>query len=168
MALLFLDESHFTQRLRLKRGFTPDRRPVSQVPRLKRGRRTVYGTIALTGQVTLAAAPAGNRFTFVAFLQVLQEEYAAYDVLLIFLDGASYHHLLPALQVFLRDRPQLQFIYFPPYSPECNPIEQLWRLVRKTLAGKYLETLDQVIDAVLDYDQTWRPSLCHQYHTCLA
>ena len=152
----------------MKRGFTPDKRPVVQVPRITRKRQTVFGTINLTGRITLAASESGTKATFLAFLQILQEEYADHDDIFVVLDGALYHNLTPSLQLFLRASPRIHFVYFPPHSPELNPVEQLWRLVRKKISGKYLETIEQVIDNVLNYDQTWRPSLCRKYQKICA
>lgn len=163
MTVLFEDESHFVHRPISKRGFTPDKHPVIHIPPITRKRQSVFGTVDLAGRTTLAAAQTANQVSFVAFLQVLQEEYAAYDYLLLVLDGATYHHLPPSLQVFLHDHPIIECVYLPPHCPELNPTEQIWRLVRKRLAGKYLETIDAVIDNVLNYDQTWRPSLCRKY-----
>lgn len=41
-------------------------------------------------------------------------------------------------------------LWIPPYSPECNPSERLWPLIREKLANQVFETLDALSDAVHD------------------
>ena len=44
----------------------------------------------------------------------------------VLMDGASWH------QEYLdNDFPNLTIIHIPPYSPELNPIEQVWSWMRK-------------------------------------
>jgi transposase len=39
--------------------------------------------------------------------------------------------------------------YLPPYSPELNPIERVWKLTRRRcLHNRYFSQLDEVITAV--------------------
>jgi transposase len=39
-------------------------------------------------------------------------------------------------------------VFFPPYSPELNPIERLWRDLKDKLADRMAKTLDELSDAV--------------------
>ena len=39
-------------------------------------------------------------------------------------------------------------VFLPPYRPERNPIERLWRDLKDTLADSVTPTLDQLSDAV--------------------
>ena len=52
---------------------------------------------------------------------------------------------------------QFQLDYLPPYSPELNPIERLWKLTRrKCLHNVHFEELSQVTDAVENQFIIWR------------
>ncbi len=47
-------------------------------------------------------------------------------------------------------------LYLPPYSPELNPAEQVFRHVRKRLSNAVFTTLDELQDALIDeLQQFW-------------
>jgi transposase len=50
--------------------------------------------------------------------------------------------------------------YLPPYSPELNPIERVWKLLRKLrIHNQYFETLDRLLDEVTEQLTVWaRPN----------
>ena len=63
----------------------------------------------------------------------------------IILDNAKYHHAL--LHKAWREEviPGFTLDYLPPYSPELNPIERVWKLTRRLcLHNVYFPKLDQV------------------------
>ena len=41
-------------------------------------------------------------------------------------------------------------LYLPPYSPELNPAEQIFRHLRKTLSNGIFTTLDELQNALID------------------
>ena len=44
------------------------------------------------------------------------------------------------------------FVYLPPYSPDLNPNEQFWRLVRKCVThNKYFASFESLQNAIFDY-----------------
>jgi transposase len=75
-------------------------------------------------------------------------------------DNARYHHanLHAAWRKEVADRFRLQFL--PPYSPELNPIERVWKLIRRCcLHNQYFSTLDDVVRAVEPRLRAWaRPN----------
>lgn len=42
------------------------------------------------------------------------------------------------------NKEHLQVVYFPAYSPELDPTEQLWRAAKKWLATRYWENKSQL------------------------
>ena len=49
-----------------------------------------------------------------------------------------------------------QLYFLPPYSPELNPIERVWKLTRrKCLHNQHFSTLDQVVETVEQQFQLW-------------
>jgi len=63
----------------------------------------------------------------------------------IILDNAKYHHAL--LHKAWREEvmPGFALDFLPPYSPELNPIERVWKLTRRLcLHNVYFPKLDQV------------------------
>ena len=64
-------------------------------------------------------------------------------------DNAKYHHA--RLHKEWRDGHAKDFAleYLPPYSPELNPIERVWKLMRRQcIHNRYFPTLDEVVMTV--------------------
>ena len=44
------------------------------------------------------------------------------------------------------------FVYLPPYSPDLNPIEQVWRIVRKEVThNRYFATIEAMTEKLDEY-----------------
>lgn len=71
-------------------------------------------------------------------------------------DNATYHHA--ALHKDWREEraERFQLDYLPPYSPDLNPIERVWKLSRRRcLHYRYFATLDEIIRAAEPAFDTW-------------
>ena len=71
-------------------------------------------------------------------------------------DNAKYHHA--RLHKDWRERHAADFAldYLPPYSPELNPIERVWKLTRRRcLHNRYFPNLEEVIAAVESEFASW-------------
>ena len=75
------------------------------------------------------------------FLEHLSNEYPN-DIIVLACDGAAWHRskgLNVPENIFL--------VHIPPYTPEMNPIEQIWREIRtKGFKNEVFTTLDKVVD----------------------
>jgi transposase len=84
--------------------------------------------------------------------------------MVVIIDNARYHHA--SLHEGWREQVSEYFClhFLPPYSPELNPIERVWKLVRRRcLHNRYFATLDNVIAAVEPIFQMWsRPNVTLQ------
>jgi transposase len=59
--------------------------------------------------------------------------------LYIILDNARYYHS-QVVKEFIRDNPRIKFKFLPPYSPNLNLIERIWKFVKKKVSyNKYYE-----------------------------
>ena len=68
----------------------------------------------------------------------------------IFLDNARYQHCALVLEAAQRLNITLEFL--PPYSPNLNLIERLWKLVKaKVLAARYFPDAKSFQKAILDF-----------------
>jgi len=64
-------------------------------------------------------------------------------------DNAKYHHA--RLHRQWREEHAADFVldYLPPYSPELNPIERVWKLTRRLcLHNRYFPLLQEVMNTV--------------------
>jgi transposase len=71
-------------------------------------------------------------------------------------DNVRYHHA--RLHQAWRDAqsPQFELYFLPPYSPELNPIERVWKLTRrKCLHNEYFGDLENLMDTVELQFQMW-------------
>ncbi len=64
-------------------------------------------------------------------------------------DNAKYHHAKLHAEWRAEQEPQFVLSYLPPYSPDLNPIERVWKLTRRLcLHNRYFPTLAGVVEAV--------------------
>ena len=79
---------------------------------------------------------------------------------IVIADNARYHHanLHAPWRQKVTDRFSLHFL--PPYSPQLNPIERVWKLIRRRcLHNRYFPALEDVIAAVAPLRRAWaRPN----------
>jgi transposase len=78
--------------------------------------------------------------------EVLVPELREGDV--VFLDNLSVHKNAEAIRAILAAKAMVEFL--PPYSPDLNPIEQLWSKLKALVRGakaRTLEALEQAISA---------------------
>ena len=92
----------------------------------------VYGAIALDdARFTYQFAPVFNGHTFHQFLRLLVRRYRGRKVFVV-LDNGPCHWLdEPGRQWLVRHRDRIELHRLPPYSPELNPIEGVWKTTKR-------------------------------------
>ena len=84
-----------------------------------------------------------KRTTARQFLKILKENKAKKKIYLV-CDNAGYYRS-GLIKKLLKKHEKLRIIYLPPYSPNLNLIERLWRLMRKEiLSTHYYETFEDL------------------------
>jgi transposase len=72
-------------------------------------------------------------------------------------DNASWHKG-PRVREFLSAHPNLSIHYLPPYHPELNYQERVWRMLRyEETTNTYYETMTQLEVAVFSRSRRWKP-----------
>jgi transposase len=98
-----------------------------------------------------------NAVTFFEFMRSLRRaSIRTGRRVVVITDNAKYHHA--RLHKDWRERHFADFglDYLPPYSPDLNPIERVWKLTRRRcLHNRYFPTLEEVIDAVEAVFASW-------------
>lgn len=76
--------------------------------------------------------------------------------MVMILDNASYHRS-NKIRRYAEARSQaVELLFLPPYSPELNPIERVWKLTRWLCTHNvYFEQLDDLCEAVEAQLLTW-------------
>jgi len=75
---------------------------------------------------------------------------------LVLADNARYHHA--KLHAEWREKCSTRFalLFLPPYSPDLNPIERVWKLTRRLAThNRYFEKIDHVAEAVESQFKYW-------------
>ena len=106
----------------------------------------LFAAVSLdTAQFTFQFAEVFNAGTFLTFLKRLVAKYAGRKVFLI-IDNGPCHNLDAAGQAWLSaHRHRLSLHRLPPYSPEFNPVEPIWKTTRKLTTHNrfYLTTAER-------------------------
>lgn len=104
--------------------------------------RYVYGAVEpLTGEGFFLVMPYCNTVCMNVFLAELSKKYPK-DKIILVCDGAAWHK---SKSLIIPDNIELVFI--PPYTPEMNPIEQIWKEIRKIgFKNEVFQTLQNVMD----------------------
>ena len=83
------------------------------------------------------------------FLERLSQAYPE-DYIVFVMDNATWHKSRS-----LKIPSNIELTFIPPYTPEMNPIEQVWAEIRKRgFKNKAFKTLNQVIDQLERIIQT--------------
>ncbi len=147
--LLFGDECSFAQWGSL--NYTWARR--GQQPTVKTsGKRKAYKVFGLIEYFTGALFYQGHtgKFTsetYQAFIQAVLARTTQH--LIILQDGAKYHTSQAMQQFFATHTDRITVYQLPRYSPDFNPIEYLWRNVKKQATHlRYFPTYEELINKV--------------------
>jgi transposase len=100
-----------------------------------------------------------NGETFWAFLKRLVAKHRGRKVFLV-IDNAPCHNLPPEGKEWLAEnRKRIELHRLPPYSPELNPIEPVWKATRKmTTHNRFYATTDERDAALRHTFATFRRS----------
>lgn len=138
--LMFQDEGRFGRMTDVYNCWCPvGTRPVLKKA-LEREYTYVYSSVApATGDnFSLILLYACNN-NMKIYLERLSKEFSNYRIVLA-MDGASWHG-----EANLENIDNISIIHQPPYSPEVNPVEHLWKYVRENYFGnKYWKTMDEL------------------------
>jgi len=107
------------------------------------------------GRLVSLLTPIFDALSFEAFLRLLWRRRRPGRPMVVITDNVSYHHS-EELEPFLKSHRGLRLDFLPPYSPKLNPIERVWKLLRRLCTHNvYFETLEQLEEVVCHQLATW-------------
>lgn len=139
-----MDEMRGGTRTHCKRRWTPRGfRPTCAV---KIGYNFVYLYMTIfpvTGECFAMLLPYMNKMCFALFMAELSKSFPTEKIVLV-LDGAGAH------QASAVKNPNIGLLHLPPASPELNPVERYFQEMRKALANRVFDNIDQVEEAIVE------------------
>lgn len=135
--VLVADEMNLNQETKTKNvWYFKNQEPIIQAKR-KGESQNFYGALNIkTGRQTAITAERQNSQWTIKFLNKLAKVYQDRKIFLIW-DGAGWHKS-KVIRGFLKNTKQFELFNFPPYSPEFNPQEQIWKSLRQNITHNRL------------------------------
>jgi transposase len=125
--ILFMDSVHPTHNTVYSKVWSAIGLPRWICSNTGRNRLNISGAYnPVDKEPVMVEAPAVNGQTTIHLLEECMKKYPDKDVITIYLDNASYHKS-KLVQEFTGKHPKLKLSYLPPYSPNLNLIERLWK-----------------------------------------
>lgn len=150
------DEVHFQRHTSLTRMWSA----VGQQPRIAsdstRQKVGLFGAVNLKqGCLLTQMAPVFNAQSFGDFLCSLLQQTTG--KIFLILDNARYHRARDLKEFFTNNKDRLIRVFLPPYSPELNPIERVWRITRRQITHNcYFESVQKLQTALTNHFEKWK------------
>ena len=94
-----------------------------------------------------------NAAATVSFFRKLEAAYKEKTRVHVFCDNARYYRNRAVAEYLESSKINLHFL--PPYSPNLNPIERLWKWMKETVVyNTYYEEFDEFREAILGFFRT--------------
>lgn len=155
--LMFQDEAGFGRINRPRHCWCPERVRPSVPCHYVREYEYAYGAVEpKTGESFFLILPCCNAYCMNLFLEELSKAYPD-DLILLVCDGAMWHK-----EEVMKLPGNIQILHIPPYTPEMNPIEQVWSLIRRLgFRNECFASLDKVTDRLCDTINSLTPAMIH-------
>ena len=143
---MFQDEAGFGRINKPKRCWCSKKARPSVPCHHIREYRYAYGAVEpVTGEHFFLVLPRCDTICMNVFLNELSKAYPEDQILLV-CDGASWHK-----SKGLKIPGNITLLHIPPYTPEMNPIEQIWKQLRSMgFRNEVFKTLNHVVDRLCE------------------
>lgn len=99
----------------------------------------------MDGESCFLVMPYCNTECMQVFLNQLQSTFSD-EIIVLVCDGAAWHK-----SGILKIPEQITILHIPPYTPEMNPIEQIWHELRtKGFLNEVFSSLEKVVDRLCE------------------
>lgn len=145
-AVVFQDEGVFGLRTEIAKVLTLSGvRPVVKASQ-RFGAFKIYASVnPETGCKSMMRAEHCNIKTFNRHLRQLSRRYKGKKVLLV-MDRAGWH-----TSPKVKKPENVEFAYLPPYCPELNPVENVWKEMKKGNKNTRFETLEDLAGSLVSW-----------------
>ena len=151
--LLFYDEAFFRRESTITRGWHP-RGTKSEVKCPATFEKIgVCGAVnPRTGGLLSLTFDGFDSDTFIYYLDWLIKVMKTEKKVVVILDNASSHKSHKVLDFVKEHKKKIELVFLPPYSPELNPIERVWKNLRYHVTHNiYFESIQKLEKAIIKY-----------------
>ena len=158
--ILFIDAMHPTQATKVSGGWIKTGQDKAIKTTGSRTRLNVVGAIDLNNisDATVNRYDKVNSESIQDFFGTIRKKYPLKKEIHLILDGAGYHR-----SQALKDKAvelNIKLHYLPPYSPNLNPIERLWKVMNEHVRNnQYFSTAKEFRDKVDEFFQKTLPDI---------
>lgn len=139
--ILFIDAMHPTQATKVSSGWIKKGHDKSIKTTGSRTRLNLVGAIDLNdiGSAIVNRYDKVNSDTMQQFFTHIRQQYSSHRRIHLILDGAGYHRAKTLVEK--AKLLNIELHYLPPYSPNLNPIERLWKVMNEHVRNnRYFST----------------------------
>lgn len=155
IAIGFVDETSPQSTSNTARMWHMDRHS-SIIKNTTRYKANAIGFYALNGHSVQDFMPDSKTDSFMSFISEVRTKNKEYEGMIIILDNFSTHHA--ALVAQAASQSNIELVFLPPYSPDLNPIEFIWKTVKRKISLEFISSLSSMKDTIM---QTWENSSIH-------
>ena len=145
------DECHFQQHgSRCAMWIPPEIADPVALHAPTRKQTAVFGAVCVNdGRLATMKAETFDALSFQCFLEGMLRRRRRGRKMVVVLDNARWHHARVVKPWLRRHRHAIRLEFLPPYSPDLNPIERMWKLVRRLCThNRYFKQLDDLAAVV--------------------
>jgi len=117
----------------------------------------VFGAVRVAdGRLTVSMEKKFDALTFLSFLEKLLRHRRENRTMVVVVDNARWHHARLIEPWLRKHRKILRLAFLPPYSPELNPVERVWKLTRRLCThNRYFPVLEDLTATVFNQFHLW-------------
>ena len=170
--LYFTDATHPTHNSTPAYGWIRRGAEKELVANSGRQRLNLHGALnAETREVITLRAESINADATVSLFELIDQAHPSANTIYVIADNAGYYHADAVKEYLASGRSRIQLWFLPPYSPNLNLIERLWKFFRKkVMNNRYYATFKEFSEEVLmffeclsEYDDELGTLLTHNF-----
>jgi len=119
-------------------------------------RANTFGFYPLNGCPVLEFHEHSKQEDVCEFLQSIRNMNPDGDLVII-LDNFRSHHAIKTREY--AEQIRIKLVFLPPYSPDLNPIEYIWKSVKRIISRTFIRDLDHLKQVILDAFKKYGSSL---------
>jgi putative transposase len=151
--LLFYDEAFFRRESTITRGWYPRGHNIKVNCPITKEKVGVCGAVnPRDGQLLSLIFDGFDSDTFVYYLKWIIGKFRKRKKIVLILDNSSSHKSNKVTEFVNKHKKRLELFFLPPYSPELNLVERVWKNLRyRVTHNTFFENLEALENAVVEY-----------------